>query len=381
MDFDFTDEQRMLGDSVARFGDAHYNFATWRARALAGGPADRGGWRKMAELGWLALTLPEAHGGVGGGPVDTMIVMEGLGRHLMLEPYVGACVIAPFLLSHMPDAAERLAAIASGRTVHALADAEPCGRFESGFVATSAEPTADGVELTGEKSHVLDGGIADAFIIPARVSGPPGERAGISLFLVPKDAPGLTVSPFRAIDHRINARLRLDRVNVSAGALIGPAGAAFPLIERALDLAICARLAEAVGAMSAVLERTLAHLGTRRQFGKAIGEFQVLQHRAVDMAIACEEARSMCYLATLSLDAPDAERRRVIAAAKARVGQTGLFVGRQAVQLHGGVGFSDELDVSHFLKRLIMIDMSFGNADHHRAVFARLPFPGGVAAT
>ena len=373
MDFDLTDEQRMLADSVARFGEDHFDFQKWRARALAGGPPNRGAWREMADLGWLALTVPEAHGGVGGGPVDIMIVMEGVGRHLMLEPYVGACVVAPFLLSQASCAAERLAAIAGGDLIVALADGEPNARFDLSFIETRAEATPNGFRLTGEKSHVLDGGGADAFIVPARTAGAASDPDGVSLFLVPRNAPGLSVSPFRAIDQRINARLHLDGVTVIADALIGPVGAGLPLLERALDLAICARLAEAVGAMSAAYDRTLAYLRTRRQFGKAIGEFQVLQHRAVDMAVAYEEARSMCYLATLSLDRPADERRRVIAAAKARVGQTSLFVGRQAIQLHGGVGFSDELDVSHFLKRLIMIDLCFGNADHHRAVFARLP--------
>jgi alkylation response protein AidB-like acyl-CoA dehydrogenase len=373
MDFDLSEEQQMLADSVARFGEEHYAFAAWRARALKEEGAGRERWRRMAELGWLALTVPEADGGVGGGPTDTIVLMEGIGRHLMLEPYVGSCVIAPALLAHA-DPERRAAlmeAIVAGETVVALADAEPTGRFDSSFIQTRAERQDEGYVLTGEKSHALDGGEADWFIVPARTSGDADDPGGVTLFLVPKGAPGLTVSASRAIDHRRNASLHLDAVKVSASDRIGAVGGGFPLMEHALNLAICARLAEAVGAMTAAYDRTLQYIRTRHQFGKPIGSFQVLQHRAVDMARACEEARSMAYLATLSLNAEPAERRRIIAAAKARVGQTSLFVGRQAVQLHGGIGFSDELDISHYLKRLIMIDMAFGNADHHKGAVAR----------
>jgi alkylation response protein AidB-like acyl-CoA dehydrogenase len=372
MDFDLSEEQVLLSDSALRFGRDHYEFPVWRARVAAGRGFDRSNWARMAGLGWLALTIPEADSGLGGSAVDTMVLMEAFGRFLMLEPYVSTCVVAPVLLQHaQPSVRGRLmAGIADGSTIITLADAEPDARFDLQRVATRAEPHADGFVLTGEKSHALDGGVADGFLVPARIGGGPDEPGGISLFFVPAQAEGLNVRPGRAMDHRINARLTLDRVRVGADGLIGEMGAALPLIRRAVDHAITARLAEALGAMDAVHEMTLQYLKTRRQFGQPLGAFQALQHRAVDMAIACEEARSMTYLATLSLDRPEAERGRIVSAAKARVGQTSLFVGRQAVQLHGGIGCSDELAVSHYLKRLTMIDMAFGNADHHRARFS-----------
>ena len=378
MDFDLTEEQQMLADSVVRFGREHGDFARWRERAAKGEGFDRANWRRMADMGWLGLTVGEAYGGIGGGPTDTLVVMEGIGAHLMLEPYVGSCIIAPALLPQA-DAAlaqEILTAVVEGSATVALADAETEGRFDR-FVATRAEPREGGFVITGHKSHVLDGADADWFIIAARTDGAPETEAGVTLFLVSRDAPGLTVSPSRAIDHRHNAALELDGVSLSSTAVIGEVGAGWPLLEHARDLAICARLSEAVGAMTAAYDRTLVYLKTRHQFGVPIGSFQVLQHRAVDMAMACEEARSVCALATMSLDAEPAERRRIISSAKARVGQTSLFVGRQAIQLHGGVGFSDELDISHYLKRLIMIDMAFGNADHHRGVVAGMIQAGG----
>jgi alkylation response protein AidB-like acyl-CoA dehydrogenase len=372
MDFELNEEQQMLADSVARFGREHCSFARWRERATVGEPFSRANWRRMAEMGWLGLTVGVAQGGVGGGPTDTLVVMEGIGAHLMLEPYVGSCVIAPALVPHAEPtlAHDILSAVVAGSATVALADAETNGRFDR-FVAMRAERSGGGFVLTGRKSHVLDGAHADWFVIAARTAGEPEAEVGVTLFLVAKDTPGLSLSPSRAIDYRQNASLELGGAWLPRTAIIGEIGAGWPLLERARDLAICARLSEAVGAMTAAYDRALAYLRTRHQFGVPIGSFQVLQHRAVDMAMACEEARSFCALATLALDAEPAERRRIISSAKARVGQTSLFVGRQAIQLHGGVGFSDELDISHYLKRLIMIDMVFGNADHHRGVIAR----------
>lgn len=374
MNFDLSDDQRLLQDSVARLVREHSDFASWRERVACGAGFDCALWSKMSELGWLSLTAPEDAGGYGGTPVDTMVIMEGVGRGLMLEPFVGSGVIAPAVLPRL-DAMERgaiLNSVMAGEAVVCLADAEPEGRFDLRAIATRAEHGAGGFRLWGEKSHALDGAHGDWFIVPARTSGRSGDRAGITLFLIPKDAPGLTIEPFRAMDHRRNASLVLSGVPVPAARVLGGLDEGFDLLQWAVDLAIAARLAEAVGAMEAAYEQTLQYLKTRRQFGQPIGGFQALQHRIVDMGVACEEARSMMYLATLSFGAPAEERRRMVTAAKARVGQTGLFVGRQAVQLHGGIGFSDELAVGHYLKRLIMIDLSFGNAAEQRRQFAAL---------
>lgn len=372
MNFELSDEQRLLGDSVLRFARDHYDFSAWRARVGRGEGFDRGLWKQMADLGWLSLTAPEDDGGLGGSAIDIMVIMEGAGRALMLEPLVAGAVFAPTLLPHLagPERAELTAAAMAGTVVVTLADAEPDGRFDLAAVSTRAERTETGFRLTGEKSHALDGAEADWFVVPARTSGQGSEEAGITLFLVARDAPGLTVHGVRAMDHRRNAGLSLEGVEVPTGAVIGEVDQGFELARHAVDLAIVARLAEAVGAMEAAHEQTLQHLKTRKQFGQAIGSFQALQHRAVDMAIACEEARSMTYLASIAVSSSDPARRRTIAAAKTRVGQTGLYVARQAVQLHGGMGFSDELAVGHYLKRLVMIDLAFGNAAEHRRQFA-----------
>jgi alkylation response protein AidB-like acyl-CoA dehydrogenase len=372
MNFDLTNEQIQLRDSAMRLGREHHDFRAWRARVSEGGAFDRAAWTRMAELGWLGVNIPEAHGGLDGSPVDTMVLMEAFGRFLILEPFVSTCVIAPSLLAYAkgPLGAGLMARIAEGTVLIALADGEPASRFDSKWVATRAARTEDGYVLAGEKNHVMDGASADWFLVPARTAGGAADEEGVSLFLVPADAPRLAIEPIRGMDNRINAKLRLNGVSVGADAIVGGEGKALPLIQQAIDRAITARLAEAVGAMDAVNEITQQYLKTRRQFGQPIGAFQALQHRAVDMLIACEEARSMCYLATLSLTEARPECSHIVSAAKARVGQTSLFVGRQAVQLHGGVGFSDELVVGHYLKRMIMIDMSFGNADHHRGRFA-----------
>ncbi|HWU81359.1 MAG TPA: acyl-CoA dehydrogenase, partial [Caulobacter sp.] len=319
---------------------------------------------------------------LGAGPFETMVVAEAFGRYLMLEPFVSGCVIAPVLLGAATDEvrARLMSSLVAGKVVVSLADAEPAGRFDLNRIATRAEVVDGGYRLTGEKSHALDGGVADWFIVPARTAGADDDEAGISLFLAPAKAEGLTVVRSRAMDNRHNASLKLDGVAVPNENLIGGLGDGFGLLRKAVDHGLVARLAEAVGAMDAVHEKTLEYLKTRKQFGQTLGAFQALQHRAVDMAIACEEARSMMYLATIALLGDAVGRRKVIAAAKARVGQTSLYVGRQAVQLHGGVGFTEELAVAHYLKRLIMIDMAFGNADHHRAKLAECLKPGAVAA-
>jgi len=382
MNFDLSEEQRLLKDSAWRYGADHGDLTAWRARVERGEGYDAASWRRMADLGWLALTVPEDDGGLGAGPFETMVVAEAFGRYLMLEPFVSACVIAPVLLSAATDEvrARLLSGLVEGGVVVSLADAEPTSRFELNRITTRAEVVDGGYRLSGEKSHALDGGVADWFIVPARTAGADDDEAGVSLFLAPAKTEGLTVVRSRAMDNRHNASLKLDGVVVPAENLIGGLGEGFGLLRKAVDHGLVARLAEAVGAMDAVHEMTLEYLKTRKQFGQTLGSFQALQHRAVDMAIACEEARSMMYLATIALSDDAAGRRKVISAAKARIGQTSLYVGRQAVQLHGGVGFTEELAVAHYLKRLIMIDMAFGNADHHRAALVECLKPGAVAA-
>lgn len=365
-------EQQMLQDGVDRIVREYGRFEQWRQSTASAEAFDRKVWQQMADLGWLGLGLAEALGGIGGSPADTALVMEGIGRGLLRQPYVSSCVLSMKLLEASGQDLERalLEGIASGTTLVTTALAEPQARFGLHRVTTRAEPADDGWLLHGEKSWVPDASSADWIIVPARTSGDADDREGISLFLVPAGAPGLQRQDFRSPDHQHLAALHLQRVRVPASARIGPTGGGLVLLEAAVDHAIVARLAEACGAMDAVSAMTLEYIKTRKQFGTTIGSFQSLQHRMVDMMIACEESRSILGTAMQSLGAPEPERRRAVSAAKARVGQCALFVGHQAVQLHGGIGTSDELAVSHYLKRLLMIDLAFGNSDHHLERFA-----------
>ena len=368
MQFTLTSEQQMLADSVHRFVREHHRFDQWHAQAIAGHAFNEANWQHMADMGWLGLGIAPEHGGIGATPVETMLLMDALGRGLVREPYVSSCVLAARLLADADHARtpDLLGGIAAGTVRVAVALAEPDGRFSLQRVATSAQQVAGGTyTLQGCKSWVPDASSAHWLLVPARTSGGVADREGISLFLVPADAPGLRMEHYRGADHSHASRLFLSGLSLPASAMVGASGQALDLLETAVDHAIAARLAEACGAMDAVQAMTLDYIKTRKQFGVAIGSFQALQHRIVDMAIACEEARSMLNHATDSLALPAAARQRAVSAAKARIGQCALFVGHEAIQLHGGIGTSDELVVSHYLKRLVMIDMAFGNSDYH----------------
>lgn len=368
MDFQPTDDQIMLADSVDRFGREEWPLAD-RPRLLAAyGQGEAGGrWRAMAELGWLALPLTEAQGGLGGAPSDIMALCEGIGRHLIPDPLVSCCVAAAALIG--PERGELLEAIAGGTARAALALGDGDSRFEHLRVETTAAREGDGYRLSGTKHFVSDGADCDWFVIPARLGRAIDDLAGIGLFLIAAGAPGLEIERFRSSDNHRQARLRLDGLRVPGDALLTDEGG-MPL-GLAVKRALLAHCAESVGAMDALREITLEYIRTRHQFGVAIGSFQVLQHKMVDIAIACEEARSILYRATLEAEAGVMDKGRMASAAKARIGQCGLFVARQAIQLHGGVGVSDELVVGHYYKRLMMLDLAYGNAAHHRARFAK----------
>jgi alkylation response protein AidB-like acyl-CoA dehydrogenase len=313
--------------------------------------------------------------------VYTSLLMEQAGRALSREPLVGTGVIAAQLVPFMsePWRSEFAAAMGRGEAVIALAHGEPKARFDLAHVETRADASVRGFMLHGTKSHVPDGAAADWFIVPARTSGMARDRLGISLFLLPAAAHGLTRRSLRGADYRHNAQLQLNAVAVGEQSMIGEPGQGLVLLERVVDHAIVAGLAEALGMMEALRDLTLEYLKTREQFGVRIGSFQALQHRMVDMEIACEEARAMVWQATASLGADARQRRRAVCAAKTRVGQTSLYVGHQAVQLHGGIGTTDDLIVSHYLKRLLMLESSYGNADFHRQRFLEAA-PAAVVA-
>lgn len=381
MDFTFTDEQRLLKDSVERLLADRYGFDA--RRRFMGEAAGWSGatWRAYADLGLLGLPFEEKYGGIGGGPVETMIVMEAFGRALALEPFFATVVLGGGLVRRGATEAMRAALIpriAAGDLVLAFAHAERQARYDLADVATTARRDGAGYVLDGAKSLVIHGDSAGKLIVSARLAGDRRDRNGIGLFMVDADAPGLSRRGYPTVDGLRAAEVTLSGVRVDAGSVVGEAGAAFPLIEQAVDAAIAALAAEAVGAMAAMHEMTVEYLKTRRQFGVPIGAFQVLQHRAADMLIAVEQARSMAMFATMMAEDPDpVERRRAMAAAKVQIGRSGRFIGQQAVQLHGGIGMTMEYKVGHSFKRVTMIDTLFGDADHHLAELARL---GGLAA-
>lgn len=370
MDFNFTEEQNALGDTLARYIAKEYAFEARRALANSELGYSRGHWRKFAELGLTALPFDEEFGGLKGTSVDTYLVMQAFGRGLVLEPYLSCVVLAGHLMRDFGAAAqveEWLPRLAAGETLLSLAHYERKGRYQLDGVETSAQNAGSGWVLNGEKAVVLGGAAADTFLVSARTD------RGISVFLVPADAVGLARRAYRTQDGSRAADLKLDQVAVGPEALIGAAGAALPAIERAIDYGIAALCAESVGILDALNEATLEYLKTRQQFGQPIGRFQVLQHRMADMIIATEQARSMALMAAVQADlAEPKQRRRALSAAKAYVGQQARFVGQQAVQLHGGMGVVDELNVSHYFKRLTMINVSLGDADHHLGIFSDL---------
>jgi alkylation response protein AidB-like acyl-CoA dehydrogenase len=350
MNFILDDEQQMLADTVGRF-----------VQDKAAG--------SLADLGLFGLNVPENHGGIGGGAVETLIVMEALGRGLVKESYIESGVIAPRLLARHGSEAQKdrfLPRIARGELRLATAFLEPQSRYDLHDVRTRAERTGDGWRLGGAKSVVLHGDSADWFIVTARTWPSASAAEGLTLFLVDARAPGVTVQGFPTIDNQRCADVRFDGVQLDASAVVGAPDQGLALAEWALDQGLAALAAEAVGCMDKLTELTCEYLATRKQFGVAIGSFQALQHRAADMRIAVEQARALALAAAAHVQGEDrADRRRAVSAAKAMAGRSGRFVGQQATQLHGGMGMTDEMACGHYFKRLTAIDMTWGNTEHH----------------
>jgi alkylation response protein AidB-like acyl-CoA dehydrogenase len=373
MHFNFTEEQQLLADTVRRFVREHYSFDARREILDSKQGWSREIWQELAGLGITALNVPEEHGGLNGGPVDTMLVMNALGEGLVVEPYLTAAVIAPALLTRLGDTqanAELLPAIAAGERIVIVAHQEPKTRGELNHVATRAERSGDNYVLDGYKSVVVHGGAADEFLVSARTTGKTDERHGISVFRVTPQTQGVKLNVYRTLDGLHAADIELTKAIVPGSQLVGAAGEAFDAIEGAHDIGLSAICAEAVGIMKAVNATTLEYTRNRKQFGQPIAKFQVLQHRMADMFLHSEQATSMSYLAAIKCVDPDrAERRRALSAAKVIVGQAGRFVGQQAIQLHGGMGMTDEMMVSHYFKRLTAIDLTFGDTDFHLQQF------------
>jgi hypothetical protein len=372
MDFEFSDEQRQLREAVEGFAGKEYGFERLRAIKRSGAGWDREVWRGLAEIGVTALNVPVALGGLGYGPTETLVLMEACGPSLFLEPILTSAVIATGLLRQYEDstaAAELLRALGTGERIAALAHFEPKSRFDPRWIETRAEPNGEGYRLRGVKAVVAHAGIADVLLVSARTGG---EASGISLFLVPREsAPGLKLVDYLTLDGQRAADIHLDGVQLPRSSLLGVEGEALPRIEAALDLGLAALCAEAVSIMQALLRATVEHLNTRQQFGQPIGRFQALQHRVADMTVQLEQARSMSYLAAMRSSSADLEeRRRALSAAKVVIGEAARFVGQQAVQLHCGMGMTDELKVSHWFKRLCAIEILCGDSDFHLQRFS-----------
>jgi pimeloyl-CoA dehydrogenase small subunit len=378
MDFALTDEQKLLQHSMQRLLADHYAFEARQRYMQEPRGWSLGLWKLYADLGILGLPFDEEHGGTGGGTVETMIVMEEIGRSLVLEPYLATVILGGGLVRLGGDKlrATVLPKIAAGQLSLAFAHFERQSRYDLADVLSSARRDGSGYLLDGAKSLVIHGDSAEQFIVSARLSGGQRDRDGIALFLVDANAPGVAVRGYQTVDGLRAAEVTLSKVRVEDGAVVGEPGGAFPLIERIADEAMAALCAEAVGAMAAMHETTVDYMKTRKQFGVTIGSFQVLQHRAADMLIALEQARSMAMLATMMAAADDArERRATISAAKVQIGRSGRSVGQAAIQIHGGIGMTMEAKVGHYFKRVTMIDTLFGDADYHLGLLASSDAP------
>jgi hypothetical protein len=369
MDFSFTEEQSMLRDTVASYLADHYSFDQRRA-ALGKEPGwSLSIWKAFAEeLGILGAPFSEELGGLGGGAVENMIVMEEMGKALVVEPYLGTVVIAGGFLKHSghANAADLIGKIIAGEAIFAFAYAEPQGRYNLADLKTTAKKDGAGYVLNGHKAVVIGAPYATHLIVTARTDGGQRDAQGISVFIVPKDAAGVTTRDYPTVDGFRASEVYLENVQVGADALVGPEGKALPLIEKVLEEAVAATCAEACGVLRKLHEGTVEYTKQRKQFGQPISSFQVLQHRMVDMFIQVEQSISMTYMATIKL-ADDGERAKAAAAAKVQIGKACKFVGQNAIQLHGGMGMTDELAIGHYFKRATMIESAFGNTDHYLA--------------
>jgi pimeloyl-CoA dehydrogenase small subunit len=368
MDFDLSEEQRLLKESIDGLLTDSYDFEQRKKYMKEKGGWSRAVWGKLAEQGLLGLPFSEEDGGFGGGGVETTIVMEALGKALVLEPYLATVVIGGGFLRHGGSAGQKAAhvpGIVDGSKTFAFAQLEKNSRYDLYDVATTAKKKGGAYVIDGEKFVVLNGENADTLIVTARTKGDRRDKSGIGVFLVPANAKGIAKKSYPTQDGLHAADISLTGVEVGADAAIGDPENALPLIERVVDDARIALCAEAVGLMDESLKTTVEYIKTRKQFGVAIGTFQSLQHRASDMFVALEQARSMSMFATMAMDFDDPkERAKAVAAAKVQIGKSGKFVGQQSIQLHGGIGMTQEAKIGHYFKRLTMIENTFGDTEY-----------------
>lgn len=373
MNFEHTEDRRMLADTLDRFVAGQYGFETRNAIAYGDAGMDAALWGQFAELGAIGALFPEEEGGFGGAGFDVAVVFEALGRGLVVEPFLGALMVGRALAAAGTAAQkERIASLIDGSVVAALAHDEPGTHYELARVGTRAQRTAGGWTIKGAKAVVLQGEQAQLLLVSARTAGALDSEDGISLFLVPADAPGVVLRGYGRIDGGRAAEITLDNVQLGADALLGDEGQGFATLELAVGWGVLALCAEALGAMEVAKKNTLEYLQTRKQFGVAIGSFQALQHRMADLLLEVEQSRSAVINAAAAMDADRVVRERALSAAKCTIGRIGALVAEESIQLHGGIGMTWELPLSHYAKRLVMVDHQLGDEDHHLERFIAL---------
>lgn len=368
MDFSLTEVQAMLADSVDKFIANEYDFDTRQDYAGSESGFSADAWATMAELGWTAVPFSEEDGGFGGGPVDIMVLMQHLARGLVVEPYLANVILAGGVLRRLANAEQKtrwLQPMMAGELHATLAFNEPQARFDLASVATTASRDGDGWAISGHKGIVLNGDTADLVVVPARTSGDTRDTDGITLFAVSADAEGVSRSTYATVDGLRAAEISLDSVRVAADAVLGKADNGFAALDATIDEATLAICAEAVGIMQVLKDKTVEYSKSRMQFGVPIGSFQALQHRMVDMLSACEKAQSLLIWAVITYAAGGDDAKRAVSSIKYLIGTDGRSLGEDAVQIHGGMGVTWELDVAHYFKRLTAIGTLFGNADFH----------------
>ena len=377
MDFNFTEEQSMVRDTVASFLQDRYDFETRRkiVASESGWRADH--WKAFAEeLGILGASFSEELGGLGGGAIDNMIIMEEFGKALVIEPYLGTVVVGGGFMKHSgyAGAASVIEGIIGGATTIAFAYAEPQGRYTWRDLKTTAKKDGSGYVLNGHKAVVVGAPFASHLIVTARTGGAQRDAGGVSVFLIDKSLPGIVTRDYPTVDGGRASEVFFENVSISADALIGAEGEGLPLIDKVIDEATAAVGAEAVGVLRKLHGGTLDYAKQRKQFGTAIANFQVLQHRMVDMFINVEQAVSMTYMATIKIDEDDATRAKAVSAMKVQIGRACKFVGQNAIQIHGGMGMTDELAIGHYFKRASIIEGLYGSVDHHLKRYESVSF-------
>ena len=375
MDFTFNEEQSLIQDQVDQFVQKEYDWETRQSLSNSELGFGEDNWKKFAELGWLGISVSEDSGGFGGSAIESMLIMEAFGKGLVVEPFLETVIMAGGLIDdHGSDQQKSsfLEPAIAGEMHLALAYAEPQSRFNLSDVVTEAKADGDNFIINGYKSVVMNGPSADQIIVSARTSGTQLDENGISLFIIDANASGLDKTNYKTVDGRRASDLTFENVSVSKENLIGDQDKGFDILDSAIDKAILAISAEAVGAMEVLYKTTVEYTKTREQFGTAIGKFQVLQHRMVDMFMEYEQCKSLLYMATMKHEEKAEDAKKAISGLKYQVGKAGKFIGQQAVQLHGGMGVTDELNVGHYFKRLTTVGTIFGNSDYHLKKYTSL---------